>query len=1029
MARKSLYFFIFLGVTLVSFTMTIDVQGEVSSKKQALCFSHITRENGLPSNQVNCFIQDFEGYIWIGTRNGLARYDGHDMTVFKMSPGDQSALPDNLIFSLYQTRDSMIWVGTSAGLAMINPYNGNIRNYPFLIKIKDPVRLNAIWCFFEDADGVLWAGTNLGLLKILPDRKRISVLRISNDRDMSSREFYFNQIYCLTNSPADKRKLLLGTVGGLILYDTKASVIIRDFKKKTGNFPLNPNDIFSDKNGLVWTCGWNIGINCLDIKTGLWKEYPLDKKNPLTVLKMMPGRDGKIWLCTIDRGLGIFDTRTGSFGFFSHDETQPTSIASNETEMASMFNQGRDLWVATQEGISVINRQFHSFEQIAVPFQFSWINAYCQDDKRARLYMGAYSAKGLIEWDERKQSWSLIPYADDAYQNAFCISNIFRDHYGRIWIATRNNLRYLDTAGNCIRLFRDSSGHPLALTDQVIYNISEDHKNNLWVGTRYCGVFCIDSSRGHVTSYRHDNTGATGLIDGTHFLVIKEGRYGRIWMGCRNGVSIFDPETGRFSNHLMDTLEKYGIYKTWINGMETDTLGRMWLAIDGSGLACIDEVKKDRFRVRFYHPGNGLNEQGVGWITRDKQGNFWVVNGGLLYVDPYKEIFHLIDERNGLHERVSWVPMIYTDSRGNIFTSCSHGYETKNIGEIDFSNPLSLKLVPESFEIIGKPAGERFFWPHTGNIILKAEENNLLFRYTAICFDEPGQIHYRYRLLGYDRQWVTAGKSREARYTNLPPGKYKFLISAEGMGKWFQPITAATFEILPVFWKTWWFILTVSMVTIIMITLVYQYRVNQLLKIERMRNTIATDLHDDVSSTLSSISILSELLVSSQGNNESSGMLIEIKNNAKGMLERIDDIIWSVRPRSDKFGDLSLRIREYAIPLFESKKIQFKINIPDFIKGLRLKMDVRWNVYLIAKEAVNNLVKYSDCSNAEIAFSYQDKKLRMEISDNGRGFDLQAENNRNGILNMRERAGKIKGQFEIITSPGKGTLIHFEAHV
>jgi signal transduction histidine kinase len=147
------------------------------------------------------------------------------------------------------------------------------------------------------------------------------------------------------------------------------------------------------------------------------------------------------------------------------------------------------------------------------------------------------------------------------------------------------------------------------------------------------------------------------------------------------------------------------------------------------------------------------------------------------------------------------------------------------------------------------------------------------------------------------------------------------------------------------------------------------------------------------------------------------------------MLERIDDIIWSVRPRSDKFGDLSLRIREYAIPLFESKKIQFKINIPDFIKGLRLKMDVRWNVYLIAKEAVNNLVKYSDCSNAEIAFSYQDKKLRMEISDNGRGFDLQAENNRNGILNMRERAGKIKGQFEIITSPGKGTLIHFEAHV
>ena len=190
-------------------------------------------------------------------------------------------------------------------------------------------------------------------------------------------------------------------------------------------------------------------------------------------------------------------------------------------------------------------------------------------------------------------------------------------------------------------------------------------------------------------------------------------------------------------------------------------------------------------------------------------------------------------------------------------------------------------------------------------------------------------------------------------------------------------------------------------------------------------------MHDDVGSTLSSISIMSDLLQSQLDNSPRSEQMIrEIGTNAHTMLDSMDDIIWSVNPSNDKFQNLALRIREYAIPLFEMKDIRFSIVTPEAMNSLSMPMDVRRNVFLIAKEAVNNLVKYSECSEAKVEFSMQNSVLNLVVSDNGKGFDISnVKQHRNGLQSMKSRAEHIHGNLSVHSEVGKGTIIRFSVKI
>jgi signal transduction histidine kinase len=248
-------------------------------------------------------------------------------------------------------------------------------------------------------------------------------------------------------------------------------------------------------------------------------------------------------------------------------------------------------------------------------------------------------------------------------------------------------------------------------------------------------------------------------------------------------------------------------------------------------------------------------------------------------------------------------------------------------------------------------------------------------------------------------------------------------VSASNRGKWLSQEKAVMLSIPQYFYRTAWFIAILVTLIASSVYLLFRYRVRQLLKVERLRTRIATDLHDDVGSTLSSIYILSDVLSARVKDPDSSGMVGMIGKNAKSMLEKLDDIIWVVNPSKDKFKNLGLRIREYAIPLFELKKIQFGISYDARLDDLPVPMEIRRNVYLIAKEAINNALKYSECTSITICFRQQHPGILMEINDNGKGFDPMLPTSRNGIKNMKQRAVQINGQLNISSAPGQGTRI------
>ncbi|MEI7662700.1 MAG: two-component regulator propeller domain-containing protein [Bacteroidota bacterium] len=993
-------------------------QGTALNGMKDLYFDHLDKTSGLPSNIIFCAIQDFSGYIWIGTTNGLVRYDGQDMKVFSAVPGDSSSLVDNSIYALHQSKDSLIWIGTGNGISLFDPHIHAFKNYPFDDKREGNFPVRRVNSFFEEKDGTIWIATADGIVGTSRGSpEHFTLTQFNKGTKPEQDDYYMNVISCITADPRDPDKLLLGTNDGLFRFDKKKRVIDALYYGPPAAEKMI-REMWADSSGLLWVCGWGVGLGCFDLKSESWKAYS-PARVKITILSILPGDAETIWFVSDELGLGLFNKKTKEFSFYKSNPANPRSIFPGNKLGLSWFNDHHDLWVWGY-GIDIVNRDYFSFTQVRVPYKFWWISDFFKDEGSGRLFAGAYHCKGLPVFNCNAKSWELLSCDFPLPEVGLSVTGFLKDSHGSLWISTREGLCYYDPKSNRVRMFRTPDGRFLQLPESpVVYGLLEDDHGNLWVGTRYDGVIRVDAGRKKADYFKNNPSDPHSLINGTHFTTIEKDRFGRIWFGCRMGISIFDPSKNRFDNSLLDTLHKYGMNKRWVNGIARDSLGRIWLAFDYGGLVRVEPRRNGSFGIRLFHPGNGMNDPSTGWITRDPKQMLWVPNNGLLNVDPYQERFRIIDNQNGLHEFPDNAAKIYVDPSGNIYIGDSTGFETRNIKDISNIGEKSFNLVFESMEINGKINPVNI----SASLNFTADQNNFTFHFAAICFHPPGHIRYRYRLAGYENDWVQAESAKEARYTNLPPGEYEFYISASDGQAWHDGKDSIRFTIHPFFWRTWWFILLSFLLLFLLTFGYYRNRLNHALKLERMRTRIATDLHDDVSSTLSSISILSEILSIQVKDPKPAEMLAEIGANSRSMMERIDDIIWTVNPKNDKFQDLELRIREFAIPLFEASGISFSFDYPEKLATLQIPMEVRRNIYLIAKEAINNLVKYAGCTRADILFREDHPGIVLEIRDNGKGFDPSGKTSRNGLRNMQERAVKIKALLQIVSAPGKGTLI------
>ena len=988
---------------------------------RGMSFYHLTREQGLPSDFVMHAIQDFRGYVWIATDNGLARTDGKNITVFQSHVGKNHSIVDNYVIILKETMDSMLWIGTRNGISIYDPFMGTFKNFPLAKGQNSKFPGKFVRSIFEDNKGDMWIACNNGLVYSARGSDKFILLKLNWTKQRNIKDSEINFLTSVIADPRDSSKLFLGTFGGIFLFDKQQNMVVENYPK-TINDRTALNDLYMDDEQRLWSCGWFTGLNCLDLRTGKWQEFPFNRKNPITILSILPKSKDEFWLSTFGMGLGLFNKVSGKFGFVRHDPLTPTSIISDNINHVLCFKPKHDLWTVGGEGISIENKKIFAFRQETPPFKFASITDIYRDKAAGRLYLGAFACDGLFVRDEFTGKWSIIREENPGPHQSLLINSFCRDKIGVLWLATNKNLMFLDTLNNRIIQFKTPEGSPLELKDSLINCVYDDPSGNLWIGTRNDGLIRINAERNKVFYYIHSKDDPFSLLEGTHHRTIRADKFNRIWIGNSEGVAIFEPEKDRFLNYFMDTLRKHGLGDKLVYNIENDTLGRMWMTIDGLGLLRVTMNDNGSFTFKLFETSQGLDASSISIMRRDKEGDFWINNVSLAHFNPYKEAFKLYDTQNGLHEMLGMGQKIYVDEDLNIFIAGETGYEVKNKHALE---PVCgiISFVVEAVEINGSRInlGYKREVPHVFN--LTAGENNVTFFFTVVCFDNISDIKYRYKLDGYDKTWYLSGSSREARYTNLPPGKFEFVFNVLNHPEFQDKSNSVLLIIKPLFWRTWWFITILSAVVLSLFYLAYYLRVRQLLRLEQLRSRIATDLHDDVGSTLSSISMLSEMMSHDTMTGQSARMLKTIGDSSSQMMEKLDDIVWVVNPSNDKFRDLGLRIREFAIPLCESKNIGFSISYDEQLSGVRLSMDIRRNVYLIAKEAINNAVKYSACSEVILRFKSDHHGLLMEISDDGKGFDPNLPTSRNGLQNMKLRARQIRSLITINSSHGKGTMI------
>lgn len=285
---------------------------------------------------------------------------------------------------------------------------------------------------------------------------------------------------------------------------------------------------------------------------------------------------------------------------------------------------------------------------------------------------------------------------------------------------------------------------------------------------------------------------------------------------------------------------------------------------------------------------------------------------------------------------------------------------------------------------------------------------------------------YAYRLEGVDRDWNYSGTQRFAGYTDIKPGHYVFKVKASNNdGVWNNTPATIDVIIIPPWWQTWWFYSLCVVAACAIVYLIYRIRVKQILKMYNLRSGLAKDLHDDVGSALSSIALLSKIAQEEKINArlKPEEIFSRIGDTSKRMIDLMDDIVWSVNPDNDKFSNMLIRMREYAVEMLEAKNIDFTFKTNHDIDSLKIPMQMRKDYFLIFKEAVNNLAKYSECNRAEIFIELNNNYVITTITDNGKGFDEKIIHSGNGLKNMHERAHALKGKLEIHTAKDKGTIV------
>ena len=995
-------------------------------------FEHFSTEEGLSQSSILCMLQDRQGYLWMGTQNGVNQYDGNAITVYRAAGGDLAAT-DNFVTALHETRDGTIWAGTrTGGLYRVDPVRRLLAPALLGPAPAGEAPPGAVFAFHEDADGLLWLGTDAGVIRLDPQTGAWKRFRTEEPgtADLSGQTV---RVFL-----ADRRGgLWIGTLGGLYHLDPQTGrlrVFRHDPTARNGLSHDSIRALLEGPDGQIWIATWG-GLDRLDPQTGQFHSFRHDPADPASLAhdelySLAWDRRGYLWVGTNAHGLDRLDPRTGRFTHYRHDPDDLHSLSHNDV-FTILEDRSGVLWIGTWSGLNKrtpLQEVFHHYAHLRQDprgLSQSRVSAIFED--RAGTFWIGTLGGGLNRWDQREGTFRA--YRHDPRNPASLshddVTYVCEDARGTLWVGTLGGgLNRFDRAtGRFHRLVHDPTD-PASLSDDNVVTMHLDRSGTLWIGTLDGGLNRLNADGRTFTHFRHDRDDPRSL--GSDYVwSILEDRAGALWVGTFDGgLNRLDRHTGTFTRYRHDPHDPQSLTSNRIFMLALDARDRLWIGTMSGGLNRFDPATE---HFTSYTTADGLPNEDVLGVVPDAAGRIWIsTSNGLARFDPASEQFVRYSERDGLQSNVFHAGAAYRDRQGRLYFGGPRGLTVfdpdaavrdttpppvvlRDVHVLDRRVPLTAELLAEG-------------------LALRHNQNFFSFEFAALDYTSPEHNRYAYRLEGLDEGWTESGRNF-ASYTSVPPGRFTLHVRAAGAaGTWNEGL-ALPVVVAPPYWRTWWFQLAATALLVAVLTSLYRYRVRQLLRLERMRGRIAANLHDDIGANLSSIALKSEMLLHQNGLPEPARrQLGDITQSVRQTAHVLREIVWVVNTDYDTLDRLLSKMEDLTSSMFEGC-LAYTFVRPPGMHPQRPGMDFRQNVYFLYKEALHNILKHAGARRITVETAIHHGQFILKIEDDGAGFAPDEVPRGNGLNNMRRRATDLQGTLVVDSRPGEGTRITLTARI
>lgn len=783
------------------------------AQKPDLKFSHVTSAQGLSQTNVVFIAQDYRGFIWVSTGNGLNKFDGYKVKVYKYDPKDTTSISSNNVHWVYEDREKNLWVATSKGLCRYDRSNDWFEriHIPPLPTTATHLYIN---CLYEDRQGTLWIGSGAGAYYLKKD----------------------GSIKLYEHDPANPNSLSNNLVHGFC-EDNEGNVWIATEKKlnkldrKTDSFQhfgydADPNKSLSHENisSLTVTSGGSFligtrggGLNIFDPKSEKVVVYRHNKNDESSlssdvVVSTLEDKQGNLWIGTENGGLNLLDTRTNSFYHYRRDITNPHSLLNNT--ISSLYEDvSGNLWVGTHNGgLNYCNPLFTKFKQYrqqatASSLSHSNVRAF-EEDKEGNIWI-ATDGGGLNKWDRKTDTFTHFKHnpLDSNSISSDYVLQIFEDEEEILWIGTYiAGLNRFDPKTNTFTHFKHDPTDSTSISSNTIWDIKQDSDGNLWLGTREGGVSVFDKKTGKAKTFVN-NPDPSSLINNWVLCLLIDSK-GRKWIGTYSGVSLYDDNTGKFRNFRPETGNAHSLSHNQVNDIFEDKNGHIWVATP-TGL---NRFQEDTERFSVYSRSSGSSSDFIHGILQDDNGHFWLSTlKEILRFNPDVKIFKSYKLTEGIDGNEFLQNVAYKTSTGEMLFGGVYGFNVfhpENVKDNNFIPPVFIT----DFQLFNKSVVPGPESPLNASVYeakeirLSHNESVFSFEFAALNFLGSDKNEYAYIMEGFDKEWNYVGVRRNATYTNLDPGEYTFRVKASNNdGLWNEQGTAVRIVITPPFWSTWWF--------------------------------------------------------------------------------------------------------------------------------------------------------------------------------------------------------------------------------